>query len=507
MGKQFKNLRRLFGITDRHVRRLKRENMEPKRVIGRMIEDGSPIFEPNSTASWVIYGGAGAGKSTCVSVPAIQSMLGDFERALVINDVKSGEIAHQIAQMCIQAGRKFAVIDDSFVLSQGEDKNYPYRITLNPFGNLVLAYERKSPNLLSEIETACLTILAEPDGGLDRNFFFRQVPREFMFFGILALLKRSKRNATPGGLAALMGDPDILATVIDIEAEADEDEADDIIRNRARQLQELRANDETEYSKHYLGAMSALRSFAVGSSIHESGRDSTVSHEDLLRENYIVCLVQNQKNAARLGIYYGLHFNAFLSAQLNGDCGKTDIILDEAANTPAKDLIEKVTVFRAYKLRVLYIAQSRADLQRQYSDKLITTLEDNCNLQWLQFGNYEEAERVSKSIGEIDNVKVNLNAGSSNMDFTSTIDTNRERMFTPDDLMNLDKSEQIIHASGVGFIHCLKIRQNEIGDSAHYLTDNPLEGGRLTPDIKIELPFNVADSIAAQPENKSGDRS
>jgi len=494
MGKRFKKLKKLFGITDKDIRRIKCENQEPRRVIARIIEDGSAIFEPNSTASWVVYGGAGSGKSTCVSVPAVQSMLGDFNRALVINDVKSGEIAHQIAAMCIKAGRKFAVIDDSYVLG----KDYPYRITVNPFGNLVLAYEQNSPDLLSEIETACLTILAEPDGGLDRNFFFRQVPREFMFFGILALLKRSKRNATPGGLAALMGDPEILATVIDIEAEADDGENDEIIRNRARQLRELRENDETEYSKHYLGAMSALRSFAIGSPIHEAGRDAVLSHEDLLKQNYIVCLVQNQKNASRLGIYYGLHFNAFLSAQLNGDCGKTDIILDEAANTPAKDLIEKVTVFRAYGLRVLYIAQSRADLQRQYSDKLITTLEDNCNLQWLQFGNYEEAERVSKAIGEIDNVKVNLNAGSSNMDFTSTIDTNRERMFTPDDLMNLNRHEQILHVMGVGWIHCLKIRQNEIGDSAYYLSDNPLEGGRLTPNIKVELPFSIAMQSGSQ---------
>ena len=487
MGRRFNRIKDLFGITDKDIRRAIRENLEPKRVIGRMIEDGSAIFEPNSTASWVVYGGAGSGKSTCVSIPAIQSMLGDLERALVANDVKSGEIAHQIAQMCIKAGRKFAVIDDSYVLG----KDYPYRITINPFANLVIAYERNSPDLISEIETACLTILPEPDGGLDRNFFFRQMPREFMFFGILALLKRSKRNAMPGGLAALMGDPEILASVIDIEAEADEDEQDAVIRNRARQIRELRENDETEYSKHYLGAMSALRSFAVGSAIHEAGRDATLTHEDLLKQNYIVCLVQNQKNAARLGVYYGLHFNAFLSAQLNGDCGKTDIILDEAANTPAKDLIEKVTVFRAFKLRVLYIAQSRADLQRQYSDKLITTLEDNCNLQWLQFGNYEEAERVSKAIGEIDNVKVNLNAGSSNMDFSSTIDTNRERLFTPDDLMNLDKSEQILRVIGVGFIHCFKIRQNEIGDSAYYLSDNPLEGGRLTPDIKVELAFCI----------------
>lgn len=282
----------------------------------------------------------------------------------------------------------------------------------------------------------------------------------------------------------MLGDPEILAIVIDIEAE----DGDEIIRNRAQQLRQLREKDETEYSKHYLGAMSALCSFAVGSPIHEAGRGQTISHDQLLKENYIVCLVQSQKNASRLNVYYGLQFNAFLSAQLIGECGRTDIIFDEVANTPAREIIEKVTLFRAYGLRVLYIAQSRSDLQRQNSEKLIATLEDNCNLQWLQFGNYEEAERVSKAIGEIDTVKFNFSSGLANADFNSTIDTGRERHFTADDLMNLPTSEQILHIAGVGWVHCLKVRQNEISGAGH-LGENPLEGGRLKPDVKIVLPW------------------
>lgn len=478
-----KPFKRLLGITPKHIKRVIKENQSPKRVIGRMIDDGSPLYEPNTTMSWVIYGGAGSGKSTCVTVPAIQSMLGDFNRALVVNDVKSGEVAHQTIQMCIRAGRKVCLIDDNGLLGA----NNPYRKRVNPFGNLVEGYVSDSSDLTNEIETACRTILAEPDGGLDRNFFFRQVPREFMTFGILALLRRNQKLATPGGLAAFISDPEVFATVTDIEAE----EGDEIIRLKARQIRDLRESDETEYMKHYLAAVSALRNFSIGSPLHEAGRDQEISHKELLKENYIVFIVQNQKNAARMGVYYGLHFNAFLSAQLSGDCGRTDIIFDEAANTPAKELIEKVTVFRAYGLRVLYIAQSRADLQRQNSKELITTLEDNCNIQWLQFGNYEEAETVSKAIGEVDNVKVNLNAGSSKLDFSSTIDTGRERVFTADDLMNLPRSQQMMRVAGVGFIPSYKIRQNEIGDSAFYLGANPLEGGRLEPDIKVVLPFKI----------------
>lgn len=491
-----KAINSFFGITDKDTLRIKRENMEPHRVIGRWIEDGSPIFEQDTTTSWVVYGGAGSGKSTCVTLPALQCMLGDFERCIIVNDVKSGEAAHQAIELCLAAGRKVCLIDDNYVLG----KDNPYRMRVNPFGNLVQGYLIKSGDLANELKTACLTILPEPDGGLDRNFYFREVPRKFMAFGIMALLRRNRQLATPGGLAAFIGDPEVYATIVDIEAE----DGDEAIRGRARQIRNLRESDPAEYMKHYLATVSALDHFDVGSPLHEAGRDQQINHEELLKENYIVFLVQNPKSAPRMGAYYGLHFNAFLSAQLGGDCGRTDIIFDEAANTPAKELFEKVTLFRSSGLRVIYIAQSKADLQRQNSKELITTLEDNCNVCWLQFGNYDEAEVASKSIGEIDNVQINVSAGSSNLDFNSTINTGRERAFTADDLINMSREYQMMRVLNVGYFQSLKIRQNEIGDSAYYLTDNPQEGGRLEPDIKVELPFSIAEQIASQNQRRAG---
>jgi type IV secretion system protein VirD4 len=37
-------------------------------------------------------------------------------------------------------------------------------------------------------------------------------------------------------------------------------------------------------------------------------------------------------------------------------------------------------------------------------------------------------------------------------------------------------------------VHCRKIRQNEIAPYCFDLADNPLEGGRLTPNPKVTLP-------------------
>ena len=466
--------------TNRHNRRALQGRI--RRVLGLSLKLGRPIFEPDSTTSWIVYAAAGGGKTTCVAVPAVQALLADKLRAIVINDVKSGEIAFQIAEMCRRHGRNFAAIDDSFVM--GAD--YAYRISVNPLDNLVAAFEAKSPTLLIEIENACHTFIKEPDGGDEKNLYFRQVPREIIELAILILLTHNARLCTPGGIAAFLGDPDVWNPAVDIEAE----EGEALTRSRAKQVKELRENDPEHYSQHYLAALSALRIFQVGGAMHEAGRDPDITHAQLLAENYIVCLVQNQKNASRLSTYYGLHFNAFLSAQLSDeiDCGRTDIILDEAANTPAKDLIEKVTIFRAHQLRVIYIAQSRTDLQRQNGEKLIATLEDNCNKQYLKFSNFEEAERVSRAMGEVDNVNFTLSESTDKLDLSRTHQTGRERMFPADALMALPSDEQILHISGVGFVHCKKIRQNQIAPTCFDLAVNPLEGGRLEPDPLVTLP-------------------
>lgn len=453
---------------------------QSRRILGLSIVDGSPILEPNTSASSLTIAAAGGWKTIAVSVTAIQSMLADHDRAIVINDVKDGEIASQIADMCLKNGRKFAVIDDSHVLG----RDYPHRISVGAFGNVLTAHEQDSPDLLFEIENVCLTLIDEPKDDA-KNKYFREVPREFIAFGILALLAHSPRLVTPGGLAALIGDPETWNSVIDIEAE----EGDALTRSRALQLKELRDKDPEHYSQHYLAAQSALRVFQVGGAMHEAGRDQDISHAELLKQNYVVCLVQSQRNAQRLGAYYGLHFLSFMSAQLSGKCGKADYILDEFCNAPLRPMLNRITVMRAYGGRCHYIVQSRADIQRQYGEKDTAMLEENCTVkQWLKFSNFEEAERVSKAMGEIDNVNNNLGFNSDKMEFSGNFNTGRERLFTAEELMRLPADEQIIHVADVGFIYCKKVRQNEISPYCYDLSPNPLEGGILPPDPKVYLP-------------------
>lgn len=472
-------LKNLFGLNRKDVRKIAAEHRKIRRIIGLTLEDGSPIYEPNTTLSWVAYGGSGAGKTTSVTIPAILSLLADHTRGQIINDVKP-EVAHQIADLCLKYGRNFAVIDDS----ESMGKNYPYRVRVNPFSNLIAAYRQNSPNLMLEIESVSLVFINEPDNE-PRNFIFRQYPREFIVLAILILLEHSPDNATPGEVSNLIADPDVWLSALEIEAE----DGTLLTKNRARQILQMRADNPEHYSQHILAVLSALSIFMEGGGpLHEAGRDEDVSHEELLKESYIVCVCQTARNAANLKTYYGLHFNAFLAAQMSGDCGRTILILDEAANTPAKDIIQKVTIFRSAGLQVLYIAQSKADMQRQNGEKIIATLEDNCAIQYLQITN-QAAENISKAIGDVENVSYSINESSGKPDVSRTISIGKERLFTPDRLQSLPADEQIIFIPGQPVIHCKKVRQNNFFPLSAELSPNPNEGGKIiAPDYKVILP-------------------
>jgi len=125
---------------------------------------------------------------------------------------------------------------------------------------------------------------------------------------------------------------------------------------------------------------------------------------------------------------------------------------------------------------------------RKYGERETAILEENCAVkQWLRFSDFEEAERVSKAIGETINVSHGLGMNSDRFAYSGNFSTGKDRLFTPFELMNLPEDEQIIHVSSVGFIHARKVRQNEIAPYCFDLASNPLEGGKLPPNPKVTL--------------------
>ncbi len=451
-----------------------------RRLLGLTMEDNPrPIYEPRRAHS-ITYAAAGGWKTSAGSMTWLLSMLADSSRGMVITDSKDGEMAAQVARLCSAYGRKVVMIDDFNVF--GADN--PYRIELNPKGSLSAAYEEGLGELLFSAESANYALIEEPKDGDEKNRYWRSSPRGYIEFAQRSLLRRNPRLATPGGAWSLLADPETFNKMLDIETE----EGDQALKARARNIINMRGNVPDHHGQHIDAALGALRIFEAGSALHDAGRDAETTHLDLLRDNAIVFLIAPQRHMERLGAYYALHLQSFQHALLTGLAGPTDFILEEANNTPIQSLISKTTVVRAFGGAYHFVSQSRKAMQTRFGEKLCAIAEEMAIVkQYFGFSDFEEAERVSKAMGQSLHVGASLNVSSERLGLSGGYQAGLERVMTADELMRLPDDEQIIHVKGVGWIHCKKIRQNEIAPYCHALDDNPLEGGKLPPDPKVTL--------------------
>ena len=456
---------------------------QAKRILGISF-DGKPIYEPRPAHSLLIAA-AGGGKTTCGAVPWLQSLLADDSRAIIFNDCKDAEIILQTADICIKAGRKVAAIDDFARLGL----DYPHRVSLAPFGGVIAANDRANGELIFATENANHALVEEPPNDA-RNQYWRDEPRTLIEFGMGTLLKRNARLATPGGVWSLIANPDVLDAAARIEVE----EGDEGLSALASHIIDMREKNAEHYAQHRGAALKALRIYGVGSPLHHAGMDAEVTHDQLIREKYVTFIVGPQRYMERLGVHYALHLQAFSDALLSGKAGPVDFILDEFTNAPLKALVSGLTTMRGYGGRCHMIAQSRSEIQRKYGEKETATIEENAVVkQWFGFSSFEEAARVSQAMGEQRHVSYGMGVNSGKLDHSGNLNTGKERLLTPDELMRLPPDEQIIHVKDVGFIHCKKIRQNEIAPSCFDLADNPLEGSRLPPDPKVTLPYKKGE--------------
>lgn len=438
----------------------------------------APIWTPDAGGSRIVYAAAGGGKTTCVAVPSTLSALSDTGMAQVINDVKSGEIAAQIAPVCLKHGRLFGVIDDTKVL--GAD--YPHRIGLNPFGAITHAFEHATGDLGFVLEGTMRVFIDEPPDR-PKDFYWRQGPRDILEIGTRALLHSATGLCTPGALYLLLSDPELFDGALALCLE----DGDAATKALAHQVLGVRDTDQN-FPQHMQAALQALKPYQPGSPLHQAGQDPTHTHQQVLEEGWVVCAVNEVRHAQRMKVHFALHALCFMEEQLSRGDLNTLYVYDELAATPLRDPIKRITVKRAHGATGLYITQSRQDLVNTYGEKETAVLEENAVIkQYLKFSSFEEAERVSRAMGEQLSMQKGLGTQSGRLDLSGNYSIGKERIFTADELMRLPSDEQILHVAGVGWIHAKKARQNQIMPYAAELGDNPLEGAAMQPDPKITL--------------------
>ena len=457
-----------------------------KRLLGINKKDGRAIFAPRDSHS-MLMSAAGGGKTTCGAIPWILSLLADKSRAIIVNDCKNGEIVKQIAALCERYGRKVAIIDDANTL--GADN--PYRIPLSPFGSIFQAAGVEAGGeLVFAMDNAAHALIPEPPNDA-KNQYFRDWPRLLLEFCIYALFSRDPNLAVPGGVWSMLADPELLLSAARIAVEED----DASLRALGADILDMERHNKEHWGQHRSAALKALRIYSAGSPLHRAGRSASLTHAQLLKERYVIFIVGPQRHMARLGPHYALHLQSFTDAVLSGAGVKVDFILDEATNAPLKSLISTMTVIRGYGGNLHFIAQSRSEIQRAYSDKETATIEENAVVkQYFGFSSFEECERISRAIGDtlVQQHSMGLNSGA--VDFTTNIGTGKDRLISAERLMRMRPDEQLIHVKNVGWILCNKVAQHQIAPFCHgELADNPLEGPQLPADPKVTIEIKKAD--------------
>jgi len=446
-------------------------------LLGLDFNDKS-IWAPKSGGSHIVYAAAGGGKTTCAALPALLSLLSNTDRALIYNDVKSGEISAQIEPVCIKHKRLFGVIDDARVLG----KDYPHRLNLNPFGAIAHAHSIDSADLAFIIDGTLKALIDEPPNQR-KEFYWRQGPRDLLEIGVRAMLVSATGICTPGAMYILLSDPELFDGALALCL----DEGDEATQALAHQVIGTRDTDQN-FAQHLQAALQAIKIYQPGSPLHSAGQDAEHTHLDLIEDGWVIGNVNPVQHAPRMGVHFALHTLGFMEAQLSRGGLKTLYVFDELANAPLRDAVKRITVMRAYGATGLYITQSRQDLINTYGEKETAVLEENAVVkQYLKFSSFEEAERVSRAMGEQVSVQRGLGTQSGRLDLSGNYSTGKERIFTAEELMRMPDDEQMLHVAGLGWIHCRKIRQNQIMPYAAELGDNPLEGPAMVPDSKVTL--------------------
>lgn len=453
-----------------------------------LMDDGRLVTNPYPDLSRLVIGASGSAKTTTVVMNTAQALFGYPDIACLLNDPKNGECYAQLRNVARKTGRRFGCVDDFGVY--GFDN--PDRIRINPYGSILAALKHSPQTVNFSIETATHAHIPEVNDGR-RNFHFRERPRGDLHLGMLILAEFKPDQLTPGGLCDMMSNPQTWR----LARETAVVEGSPALKARACASLQLEDDNPEEYSRHYQAAVSALKIYEAGSVLNLAGADSSLTHEEICRGGWIVCFIQPQVHAERVGMHYALHQQSFLEAQYSGRGGTLHNIIDEMTNSPQKKAVDSVTIQRSYKVASDYIAQTLADIEKSYGQKEAAILADNCAVkQFLSF-NEADAQRVSKLMGEEISIQRSMSVNAERLEVSGSLSTGKQPVMTPDELLNLDPAYQVIYLKGYGWLVCKKLYQNQVSPTCYWLGANPQEGAAMPPDPKVELPVHYCQGAAS----------
>lgn len=449
---------------------LKRAGMlRGQKVLGAL--DGHLIYEPPNASHSIVVSANGGGKSTCVGLPTIMSIAHQIKNGArmgcMLIDPKNGELAHQAAPMLDDMGIDYAIADD-----WDQFRGHPSVVAMNPLSGLVHSY-RHDPKSFGDVLDRVAHTLCPSVKGDGRNEYFYRSMRERISIPMRFFLETTG-NVYPGLVWSAMSNPEDWERLLELSVTSN----DPVLRADASKVLEYMAKKQEHEPSHVGGALAALAPFAAGRWLHDvgSGREDkpVLEHHELMRRPMILFVTARYDAVHSSANYFGLHLQATLLAQMREPNWVVHYLAEEAANTPLREIAEKMQVLRGKGARIHIVTNSRAALETAYGARETRQIFNEAVIkQYLMLTDAEEAEKLSRAIGDQVIIRPNKNLNDNNLSTQSGFSITRERLMPPEALMNMPRSEQVIHIGGLGWLKCEKVHSSELGP--YRLGRNPVE--------------------------------
>jgi type IV secretion system protein VirD4 len=109
---------------------------------------------------------------------------------------------------------------------------------------------------------------------------------------------------------------------------------------------------------------------------------------------------------------------------------------------------------------------------------------------------YKQAKEISDMIGDFTSKGYSFNPQGSakGADLSESISEHSRPLFTPQDVLQLPKDEQIVLIQGMKPFKCKKLPYNHVDTWWYLLDNNPIEGGKLPLRRRLSISYKDVGS-------------
>ena len=452
------------------------------------LNEGAPFAELDGqllthASTFGLYSWAtGEGKTTSVSLDTIahgyRVPVGNgasYAAPMIIIDPKPELIAMAIVLIKELHGHNV------IVLNPGKRGSYD-NVSINLLKVILedCIYAERNQFALSDASEFALALINEPDGGLDRNFYFRQGGRNILIVVILYLGCEHPDLCFMPEVFKIISNAERLLLTLNKAVTSDALSGD--LANLASSILD---SDDTQFAQFLSNAQQAVFPFSPSSDIGQSTSKDEFSFDDMRnpeKPTTVFIIPDLTRKKAYTQWTDSVFFNVTKILMRENKNEPVLLLAEEASNFSLRSIAENITTLRSSGLVGIFILQTISELQRMLGDTLAETmLTQSAFKSFAGVNTYKQAKEISDMIGDFTSKGYSFNPQGSakGADLSESISEHSRPLFTPQDVLQLPKDEQIVLIQGMKPFKCKKLPYNHVDTWWHFLDNNPIEGGKL----------------------------